>query len=103
MFIPNINLVSYADDNTLFEMGSSALKVIHEIKTVAECLTLWFRNNCIKVNPDKFHFLLSGKKIHQVDICNDNKLTFEEHVERLCKKSQSKSQCSGKNFIFNEI
>ena len=24
----------------------------------------------MKMNPDKFH-LLSGKKIHQVDICND--------------------------------
>ena len=63
--------------------------------------------------------MFSDKKIHQVDICNeklssasnekllgikiDNKLTFEEHVEGQCKMKQSKSQCSGKNFIFNEI
>ena len=32
LFIPNIDLVSYADDNTPFEMGSSALEVINEIK-----------------------------------------------------------------------
>ena len=106
LFIPNIDLVSYADDNTPFAMGDSELEVINEIKTVAESLTLWFRNNCMKVNPDKLHLLLSDKKIHQVDICNeklsstcsekllgikiDNKLTFEEHVEGLCKKASQK-------------
>ena len=64
LFKPNIDLVSYADDNTPFAMGgSSELEVINEIKGVAESLTLWFRNNCMKVNPDKFHLLLSDKKV----------------------------------------
>ena len=79
-------------------MSTSELEVINEIKSVAESLTLRFRNNCMEVNPDKFHLLLSDKKIHQVDICNekllgikiDNKLTFEEHVEGLCKKASQK-------------
>ena len=61
----------------------------------------------MKVNPDKFHLLLRDKKkSYQVDICNeklsstcsetfsgiknDNKLTFEEHVEGLCKKASQK-------------
>ena len=72
------------------------MQVINEIKSVAESLTLWFQNNCMKVNPDNFHILLSDEKIRQVDICNeklsstcserflrikvDNKLTFEERV-----------------------
>ena len=60
----DIDLVSYADDNTPFTMGgSSELEVINEIKSVAESLTLWFRNNCNKVNPGKFHLLLSAKKV----------------------------------------
>ena len=102
-------------------MDSSELEVINEIKTVAESITLWFWNNCMKLNPDKFHLLLSDKKVHQVDICIeklsstcseklleikiDNKLTFEEHVEGLCKKSSQKvsGKCSDKNFIFNKI
>ena len=87
-------------------MGSLELEVINEIKSMAECLTLWFRNNCMQVNPDKFHLLLRDKKVHQVDICGeklsstcsekllgikiDNKLTFEEHVEELCKKTSQK-------------
>ena len=60
LFKPNIDLISYADDKTPFAMGgSSELEVINEIKSVAESLTLWFRNNRIKVNPDKFHLLLT--------------------------------------------
>ena len=61
LFKPNIALVSYVDNNTPFEMGgSSELEVINN---VVESLTLWFRNNCTKVNPDKFHLLLSDKKV----------------------------------------
>ena len=43
--------------------GSSELEVISEIKSMVESLTLWFWNNCMKVNPDKFHLLLSDKKV----------------------------------------
>ena len=72
LFKPNIDSLSYADDNTPFAMGgSSEMEVINEIKGVAESLTLWFRNSCMKVNADKFHLLLSDKKSHQVDICNE--------------------------------
>ena len=43
LFKPNIDLISYADDKTLFEMGGrSEWEVINEIKGVAESLTLWF-------------------------------------------------------------
>ena len=63
LFKPNIDLVSYADDNTpSVTGGSSELEVINEIKSVEESLTLRFRNNCMKVNLDKFHLLLSDKK-----------------------------------------
>ena len=60
----------------------------------------------MKVNPGKFYLFLSDKKSHQVSICNEkfsstcskrflgikinNKLTFEEHVEGLCKKTSQK-------------
>ena len=117
LFKSNIDLVRYADNTPFAIGGSSELEVINEIKGVVESLTLWFWDNCMKVNPNKFDLLLSGKKSHQVDICNeklsstckekllgiknDNKLTFEEHVEELCKKASQK--VSGKSFIFNEI
>ena len=43
--------------------GNSELEVINEIKGVVESLTLWFWNNCLKVNPDTFHLLLSDKEV----------------------------------------
>ena len=56
--------MSYADDTTPFAMGgSSELEVNNKIMSVAEGLTLWFWNNCMNVNPDKFHLLLSDKKV----------------------------------------
>ena len=83
--------------------GSSELEVINEIKSRAEKLTLWIRNNCMEVNPDKFHLLLSDKKVitwifvirsFQVSavkiflgLKTDNKITLEEYVEGLCKKA----------------
>ena len=64
LFKPNIDLVSYLDDSTPFAMGgSSAWEVINEIKSVVESLNLWFQNNCMKANPDKFQLLLSDKKV----------------------------------------
>ena len=44
-------------------VGSLEMEVINQIKSVVESLTLWFRNNCMRVNPDKFHLLLSDKKV----------------------------------------
>ena len=64
LFKTNINLVSYADDSTPFAVsGISELELINEIKSVEESFTLWFGNNCMKVNPDKFCLLLSDKKV----------------------------------------
>ena len=87
-------------------MGSSELGVTDEIKNEVEVVTLSFQNNCMKENPDKFHFLLSDIKNHQVDTCNrklwstcskdffwlnnDNKPYFEKHVEERCKIDNQK-------------
>ena len=54
---------------------SSELEGINEIQSMAGSLTLWFWNNCVKVNLDKFHLLLSHKKSHQVDVCNKKLLS----------------------------
>ena len=105
--MPNIGFVSYADDNTPFVMGSSEVEVINEIKTAAESFTLWFQNNCIKVHPDKFHLLLTDKKVirwifvmtssqvreKNLGIKINNKLIFQKHLEELRKKPINKSVC----------
>ena len=60
----------------------------------------------MKMNPDKFHLLLSNRKELKINICNetissskhekllgvtiDSKLSFEEHINNLCKKASQK-------------
>ena len=65
------SLRKYADDNTRFPMNSSELEVINKIKNVVKSLSLWFQNNFMKMNLDEFRLLLSDRKIHQVDICDE--------------------------------
>ena len=62
LFIGNTDLVIHVDDNTPFQMRSSELEVINEIKSALESVSLWFQNNCMKVNLDKSYLHFSGKK-----------------------------------------
>ena len=99
LFRSNIKLLSYGDDSTPFAMGgSSELEVINQIKSVVESLTLWFWNNCMKVNPDKFHLFVS-KKFFRIKI--DNKLTLREHVEGLCNKASQKVSAQSVSLIYS--
>ena len=106
LFFPDINIVGYADDNTPYSLGKTEDQVINEIKQASEKIFSWFQDNYMKINPEKFHLLMSTTKDLQIDICNesianshkekllgviiDNNLSFEEHVENLCKKASQK-------------
>ena len=66
----------------------------------------WFIDNCLKANPDKYHVLLSETSDTQLIVENvpiaisscekllgikiDQKLSFEPHVDSLCKKASQK-------------
>ena len=77
--------------------------VILQLEEDSKILLEWVSNNVLKVNPDKFHLLLSNPnphisvKVDQYEISNsncekllgiiiDNKLIFNNHVAGLCKK-----------------
>ena len=66
----------------------------------------WFRLNSLKANPGKFQFMILGDKSHHRHILNinsvkveasddilslgitiDQKLTFKQHIENLCRKA----------------
>ena len=53
-FLPGIDIMSYADDNTLYSLGESEEQVINEVKKAAEKLYLWFQNNHMKIIRIKF-------------------------------------------------
>ena len=107
LFIPNFDIANYADDNTPYSANNNIADVLSNLKLQSNILNKWFKDNYMKANPGKYHLLLSATEetntlnIEVVCIKNskcekllgvniDNNLTFETHVESLCKKASQK-------------
>ena len=52
----NIDIASYADDNTSYATGNSIEEVIQKLECAAKTLFRWFSDNQMKANPEKYHF-----------------------------------------------
>ena len=107
LFSQNFNMANYADDCSPYEFSGSIDEVILKLHNDSLCLLLWYESNYLKPNPDKWHLLLSVKgdnhfiKIGTEIIVNnteekilgvyfDNKLNFNTHLTKLCKKASQK-------------
>ena len=107
LFTNESNIANYADDNTPYSCEHEIEDVIVQLEKDSSTLIKWVSINGLKANPDKFHLLLNSTdltksiKVDKFDIFNsnsekllgitfDNKLTFNEHVSRLCKKASQK-------------
>ena len=106
-FSQNFDMTNYADDCSPYENGGSIDEVIFKLHNDSKCLINWFLCNYLSPNPDKWHMLLSDKdRNHIIQIDNeeilnsneekilgvyfDNKLNFNTHVKKLCKKASKK-------------
>ena len=101
-----VDIANYADDNTLYVCHLDFNVVTQNLESASDKLLTWFANNKMKANPDKYHFLLTGKNELTLDINHaqiksskeekllgiiiDNKLTFQAHVNNLCNKVSQK-------------
>ena len=56
----NIFIASYADDNTPYTTRNSIEEVIQKLENAAQTLFQCFRDNQMKANPDKCHFLCNS-------------------------------------------
>lgn len=101
------DIANYADDNSPFSCANTIPSVISQLENDAVTLLNWIKINGLKANPDKFHLLLSDTnsefsvKVDNFDIQNsrsekllgihiDNKLTFDEHVSKICTTATQK-------------
>ena len=90
-----------------YEFSGSIDDVILKLQNDSKCLLEWFEANYLKPNPDKWHLILSDKNDNlMIQIGNecifnsdcekilgihfDNKLNFETHLSKLCKKASQK-------------
>ena len=101
-----VDFAYYADDNTPYVMGNGVKEVINFFKKISNEFFYWFANNQMKANPDKCHLLKSSSD--KVSICVDNyniksskceklvgikvdnRLNFNTHVDKICKKAGQK-------------
>ena len=91
----------------LYEFSNSIDDVIIKLQNDSKCLINWYESKYLKANSDKWHLLLSDTcddlsiKIGTETISNsteekilgvyfDNKLNFNIHIRKLCKKASRK-------------
>ena len=106
MIIEQSDICNFADDNALYSCGKSLTDIKENLVSDTKSILNWFRLNSLKANPGKFQFMILGDKSHHkhelkinsikveasddvllLGITIDKKLTFKQHIENLCRKS----------------
>ena len=106
LIMENIDITSYAVDNTPYTTGNSIEEVIQKLENAVKTLFQWFRYNQMKANPDKCHFLCSSNREVSLTMENkiiknskfekllgiklDSKLNFNSHIHDICHKAGQK-------------
>ena len=105
-FISGISIANYADDNTPYTTEKSITSLIEILEVETNVLLEWFKTNEMRPNEDKCHLLVINQENVSVTLGNekiscsstvdllgikiDDKLNFNEHVSKLCKKGNQK-------------
>ena len=105
-FLEDFDIANYADDSTPYCAGKSTEFVVNNLEQSSTILFEWLNNNYMKVNTGKSHLLLSGNSRATATIDNsyiesedeqvllgittDSNLTFENHINSICKKASQK-------------
>ena len=96
------------DDNTIYNCGED-FNILENLKHDMKILLKWFRISSLQANPGKFQFMILGgkkrnsvkliinsteieesKKVVLLGIITDNLLTFNEHIDNLCRTANYK-------------
>ena len=105
-FLQDFDIANYADDSAPYCEDKSAQFVVNNLKQLPTILFKWLNNSYMKVNTGKSHLLPSGNSratattdnsyIESEDeqvllsITIDSNLTFENHINSICKKASQK-------------
>ena len=105
-FLEDLEIASYTDDAAIYTVSETKESVIRTLETSSSLLFGWFNSNFMKANSDKSHLIMScaeattamidglpidsSKTEVLLGITIDHELKFDDHVNRLCKKSSRK-------------
>ena len=101
-------ICNFADDNTLYLAAMRLDILMDRLERASKTALKWFEYNSMKLNAKKCHLLVCGHKFesmiakigsdnvietHCVKLLGmsiDSKLTFENHINIICKKASKK-------------
>ena len=99
LILDHTYVASYANDSTRYTVNENAGEVIRTLEQISRPLLQWFKDNKIKLNPNKCHLILSGKENIGINVGNvvikysqnekllgvffDEKATFGYHIENM--------------------
>ena len=102
-FILLATVHNFADDNTLACFSKTIQELIGSLESECEVALNWFNENKMIVNPRKFQAIIIDKRkqdhtneIFKIQVATqvrlrrveiDNKLNFEQHINRICKSA----------------
>ena len=59
LFVPNIGIANYADDNTPHATNKQLQTVLKDLEQGFDILLKWFPDNLLKGNPEKYYVFVS--------------------------------------------
>ena len=106
LFVPDINITNYADDTTPYATSKTTDSLISTLELNTTKIVNWFRNNYMKSNEDKKFLIVTNcddtsatignnvidcsSTVKLLGVTIDNKLNFNEHISKICKKVSTK-------------
>ena len=112
--VKDTDVCNYVDDNTLYTSDMCLEDLMEKLECSVKSAINWFECNGIILNSSKCHLLVCGHKFesmickignaqvietHKVKLLGisiDSKLTFENHMNSICKKASQK-------FLFTDV
>ncbi len=108
-FLLETEICNFADDNTIYACDVSFDNVCNRLENDLLRINRWFKFNSLVANPKKFQLMFLGENIpsnysifnsgleissrNEVELLGiiiDKKLTFSNHIKRICKKANNK-------------
>ena len=112
------SVCNFADDTTSFVCDIHLEIVLCKLENNANNAIQWFKNNHMKMNPDKCKLIIAGHKwehvwaniedtkiwendsVQLLGVTIDNKLRFDDHLSEICRKAENKLSALTRIFKF---
>ena len=108
LFLSDTFLSNYADGSNLYSIGKELNIIKEKLRQDFKVVNDWFLENYMSLNPTESHYMYLGKNKENntfnfgnishknskeeavLGLTIDNKLSFDNHVKKVCRKTSQK-------------